>query len=173
MLYAATDQQGAFAETLARLRPSPRIRAMSFPGDENHMNVGSVPAEWRINRRMAEVRFDGPLPFLDVDDPATHTYLSDALESVLRPRGIDLLDVSHVRGSDRIVTRAISEHAYVLTDSDGTLQFSGLRYMSRVGDFECWAIFDGTSAEPGQVQVIDKTDPALLEVARVFDLTIH
>ncbi|WP_415079137.1 RES domain-containing protein [Microbacterium sp.] len=46
VLYAATHPDGAFAETLARFRPTAAIRALPREADEHFMEVGAVPADW-------------------------------------------------------------------------------------------------------------------------------
>ncbi len=49
----------------------------------------------------------------------------------------------------------------------------GLRYTSRLGDYECWAIFEGVAIIDRVDNAIAKDDARLLAVARAFDLTIH
>lgn len=173
VMYAATDPSGSYAETLARLRPSARMRALSQAGDEGFMSVGSVPAEWRMNRALVAIHPVQPAPFLDVEATETHTYLTEVMAPVLTSLGIEHLDVARVRGANRLVTRAIALHAYVAMDEDGELLYSGIRYMSKVGDFECWAIFGGTEVAEGRRLTVEKNDPHLARVAQQFDLTIH
>lgn len=69
VLYAASSPEGAYAETLARLRPTARVTALPRESDEHFMAVGAVPAEWRTRRLMTVFSLDDPLPFLDVDSP--------------------------------------------------------------------------------------------------------
>lgn len=173
VLYAASKPSGAFAETIARMRPTARMQALSMDGDFGYMTVGSVPAEWRMQRRLVEVHLDEPAPFLDVDAAATHTFLTEKMAPVLTAMGIDNLDVSHVRGSNRLLTRAIAQFAYVQQDSEGRLAFSGIRYESKVGTHECWAVFGGTEFSEGRKISIEKADPDLTRVAKDFGLTIH
>jgi hypothetical protein len=54
------------------------------------------------------------------------------------------LDVSTVRGSNRLLTRAIASWAYHATDESDEAKYSGIKYVSRLGHHECWAVFDGT-----------------------------
>ncbi|WP_150463200.1 RES family NAD+ phosphorylase [Nesterenkonia ebinurensis] len=93
VLYAATDAEGAFAETLARFRPSPAMRALPRERDEHFMEPGAVPADWRTRRRLVEFSLSDPLPFVDVDHPETHTALITALNGDLAVLGHDDLDV--------------------------------------------------------------------------------
>jgi len=149
------------------------MRALPPEEDEHLMAVGAVPADWRTRRRMSTFALLEPLPFLDVDSPETHTFLTKAMASELKSHGIENLDVSILRSSNRFLTRAIAEWAYVASEDDGTPLYSGLRYESRLGPFECWAIFAGSTVVPQQTVAIQKTDDALLRVARTFDLTVH
>ncbi len=173
VLYAATKPKGAFAETLARFRPTASMRAIPPEGDEPLMAVGAIPADWRTKRLLASFSLEDPLPFLDVDNPKTHTYLTDQMAAQLEVLEVANLDVATVRGSNRFLTRAISTWAYVAGDEDGVPMFSGLRYESRLGSYECWAIFDGTPVGRVDAQAISKTHDDLLSVARTFDLSIH
>lgn len=84
--------------------------------------------------------------------------------------GVGTLDVATMRGPDRRVTRAVASWLYARTNDDGTPQFSGLRYGSRLGAYECWAIFDGTEVEPvAEERIADQSD--LRQVMDVFGLS--
>lgn len=172
VMYAASDPRGAYAETIARLRPTARMRALDH--DPAFMSPGSVPADWRLRRNLVEIGLKQPAPFLDVEAPETHTYLGETMAASLALLGVDNLNVSDVRGANRLVTRAISLFAYVHIDQeDGELAYSGIRYISKLGDHECWAVFDGTDFEITRRRTIEKTDPDLLRVAETFGLTVH
>lgn len=95
------------------------------------------------------------------------------LQPLLQELGYDEIDVPAVRGRDRFLTRSIASWAFTQTDEDGSPSYSGLRYGSRLGDYECWAIFSGTALGARREFAIHKDDDALLEIARVFDLTVH
>lgn len=137
------------------------------------MAAGSIPADWRTRRLLTRFQLDDSLPFLDVDAPATHSYLTEAMAPVLTALGMPNLDVGIVRGPNRFNTRAISTFAYVAKLEDGSAKYSGLRYGSRLGTWECWAIFEGTQIGRNSSNAIAKTESALERVARTFDLTIH
>jgi hypothetical protein len=173
VLYAATNPEGAFAETLARFRPTAAMRAIQFEVDEHLMAVGAIPADWRTRRQLVEFGLDDPLPFLDVDQPATHTFLTEVMAEQLDAMHVDNLDVAAIRGADRFLTRAIAEWAYVASDTEGRFLYSGIRYGSRLGPWECWAIFRGAEVIKPRAIAIQKTNPAIANVARAFDLTIH
>jgi hypothetical protein len=149
------------------------MRALPPESDEALMAVGSIPADWRTRRQLVEFALDSPLPFLDVDHPETHTHLTERMATQLDALSIQTLDVAALRGADRFLTRAISEWAYVATDDNDDFIYSGIRYGSRLGPWECWAIFAGTDLSPTRRTAISKTNDDLLRVARSFDLTIH
>ncbi len=169
VLYASTHIEGCYREVLARLRPAPGMS--SLDEDRGHMRAGNVATSWRENRRRFAIAVPDALPFVDVEHQDTWTVLEAAMTM---PPGVLHLDVGHVRGPDRTLTRAISTWSYAQTDDEGKPLYSGLRYLSRTGDFECWAIFDGTNVlETAPVGELKKDDPALVRVARDYRLTLH
>lgn len=173
VLYAATRAEGAFAETLARFRPTAAIRALPREADEHFMEAGAVPADWRTRRQIVQFSLEDPLPFIDVDHPASHAFLVAAIPTQLAALGYDTLDVASLRGKDRFLTRYIAEWLFGQVDEDGRFLYSGIRYGSRLGDYECWALFQGVSIVREDTVAIDRTDARLLRVARDFDLSVH
>lgn len=175
VLYASTQEEGCFAETLARFRPAPRWSGLSHNGDNHLMNVGAVPADWRIRRVVVNISLDDPLPFVDVESLATRTWLTNELATDLISMGINHpLDVDDVRGKNRRLTRLIAHHIYTRTDiDDETPLYSGIRYVSRVGNHECWAIFDGVDIEDSELFSIEKENSALQTFAQEAGLIIH
>ncbi len=170
VLYCCTQLEGCYRETLARLRPSPRAADLDEDSDNHFMRAGCVAASWRDARRIFTISLDDAAPFIDVEAPETRSHFDDVLGSMLEHH----LDVSDVRGRDRLLTRAIAEWAYAQLDEDGDGVYSGMRYMSRHGDYECWAVFNGTPVvESGPPTAIEMTDPVLLRVARDFGLSIN
>lgn len=126
-----------------------------------------------MRRQLARFSLAHPLPFLNVDSPDTHTFLTEVMAAQLEALGIHNLDVSVVRGPNRFVTRAIAEWAYVAVDDDSYPKYSGLRYESRLGPHECWAIFSGVQLTDTKFEAIPRTNPHISSVARSFGLTIH
>lgn len=170
VLYTATDLVGCYREVLARLRPAPGMVDLDEV-DGGHMGASNVAASWREARRTFMLSLIDPLPFVDVEHQATWNAVEADIP--LLP-GMDHLDVGQVRGSNRLLTRSIALWAYSRTDELGDPLYSGLRYVSRTGDFECWAVFDGTKvAELGPSMGVLKGDEALLSVAADYGLTIH
>jgi hypothetical protein len=87
----------------------------------------------------ATIRLVDPLPFLDVEAPETHEFLSEVLSSDLVGLGYEQpLDLSAVTNQDRRLSRLIAEFAYTATEVDGTPLYSGIRYTSRIAsEWEC------------------------------------
>jgi hypothetical protein len=173
VLYTATDPRGAFAETISRFRPTASMLALPPEEDEHLMAVGSIPADWRNRRLLVRLELVEPLPFLDVERTETHTFLTAQLAPTLEALDIPNLDIATVRGPNRFVTRAIAEWAYAAKDDDDNFLYSGLRYESRLGPHECWALFSGTRIAVIEEMAISKTHTDLLAVARDYGLTVH
>jgi len=169
VLYLSSTAQGCYAETLARLRPTATMRALLKDEDPEFMVCGAVPRDWRTRRLQLAVTVAGSLPFLDVEHPRTHEYLTAALAEQLSGFGITQLDVSDVRGRNRLLTRAIASWAYAASDVDGPV-YSGIRYLSRLGEHECWAVFDGTPIAELERTTIELTNPAFTTVVDEFGL---
>lgn len=173
VLYAATDRQGAYAETVARLRPSTAMRLLRPEAGEHFMEPGAVPADWRTRRRMVRFGLEEPFPFVDLDDAQTHTFLMDQLAAELQQLGIDELDVAVVRSNNRRLTRTLARWVYTAADEYGVLRYGGIRFRSRLGEHELWAIFDGGSLTNQEELSIERDDSDLLAVANNFGLSVH
>lgn len=119
VLYFATDLEGAYAETLARFRPSPAIRKHVAEQDPGFMMVGGVPRDWRDKRTIAKAVLSDPLPFLDVESPHTHEVLTTAMAAELVDLGEGVIDVASVRGRSRLLTRAIASWTFDQRDAAG------------------------------------------------------
>lgn len=172
ILYAATDAAGCYAETLARFRPSAAVRAAVEEEDPRFMICGGVPADWRDRRLEVKLAVDDALPFLDVEHEATHEHLTTAVAREMAALSIEVIDVSVIRGPNRLATRAISAWAYSAEDEDGNLRYSGIRYMSRLGEHECWAVFEGTTVREIARKPITRNNPAMQEVASAWGLNL-
>lgn len=174
VLYASSAVRGCFAETLARYRvdlSSPV--AIAAAKDTGFMPPGGVPASWREDRRKFMIGVLDPLPFVDIEHEHTRSVMERELPLVLARFKLDHLDIPTVRGADRRLTRALAEWAYTRTDEQGKPLYSGIRYMSKHGDYECWAIFAGTGVELYAAEAVEKDDVDLRAVANTFNLTIH
>lgn len=173
VLYAATEILACYAETLARFRPTPRIRDL-LKHEKGFMVAGGIPQDWRLQRQIAVIEPRDCLPFLDIEHPDTQAHLSEVLAGELVGFGYDdNLDISAVCNMDRRLSRAIALYAYSTTDPTGDFVYSGVRYCSRLNpDWECWAIFD-----PGRLHLVEQrailiSDPDLEKVAEMWDLRV-
>lgn len=171
VLYAGTTVEACYAETLARFRPTPRIREL-LKDEEGFMVAGGIPQDWRLQRSIATLRLDDPLPFLDVEAPETQEFLSDELAGDLVVLGYDdPLDLAAICNRDRRLSRAIAVYAFTATETDGSPTYSGIRYMSRIASgWECWAIFQDTHVELVDQRSIELHDPDLQKIAELWKL---
>lgn len=173
VMYFASDLEGAYAETLARFRPSPKIRKYVAEQDPHFMMVGGVPRDWRDKRTIAEAVLRDPLPFLDVESAHTHEVLSSAMAAELVELGEGVIDVASVRGRNRLLTRAIASWAFEQRDAAGHPVYGGLRYLSRVDTrFECWAVFEGAEFRETKTSPIDPQATELVSTAELYQLRI-
>ena len=135
------------------------------------MRAGNVAASWRENRRRFALSLPDALPFVDVEHQDTWNTLE---ADIAMPASVHHLDVSHVRGADRLLTRAIAAWVYSQTDAEGAPLILRRALLSRTGDFECWAIFDGTTVlEVAPAGELSLHDEALQRVAGAYGLTLH
>lgn len=175
VIYCATQLQTSFAEVLSPFRrvPSTRIN-IDHEIDRGFMIQGGIPADWRKTRAIFLIDCVEPLPFLDIEDPQTLAFLDIDLAEELNEIGVySPLDIALIRGSNRRITRAISAWAANQVDEEGAFIYSGIRYKSRLGDWECWAIFEETEMKIVKTLEIDRANPDLLVIAELFQLTIH
>lgn len=171
VLYCSTELRTCYMETLSRFRPTARIRAAVADDESNGFMVcGGVPADWRSRRVKVCVELTDPLPFLDIESLQSHEYLTTELATDLAQLGVPLLDVAAVRGPDRQLTRAIAAWTFRAGLDEGAPRFGGIRYLSRIGDHECWAVFDGAVITEITRDTISLADPDLLAVADQFEL---
>ncbi|RIR81952.1 RES domain-containing protein [Mycobacteroides abscessus] len=173
IIYFGTTVRGCFAETVSRYRPTATMRKLvNSAGDQGFVVCGGVPKDWRDQRTIVEARLIDPLPFIDIDHPQTHEYLTEAIADELSGLGVSTLDVGNIRGHNRLITRAASSWAYWANDANG-MKYSGIRYMSRViPDEECWAVFEGTDINEESRRSIAINDPDLAELADMWGLRI-
>lgn len=175
VLYAATQPEGAFAETTAHFRPKAsliaKVEAAANDGEAPPPS-GVLDASWRARRMLRSFQTVDALPFVDIEAPETHTYLTLHAARLLDSLHITSLDVPMMRGRSRWLTRGLAEWVYNSRDDAGDALFAGVRYVSRLGDYECWAIFDGTDVEQLTEQRVGIDNPALVTVAERHGLTL-
>jgi hypothetical protein len=113
------------------------------------------------------------LRFLDVEALATRQLLRSDLAPILAYYRCPDLDVATVRGADRRLTRWIAKWAFEARDESGAAEFSGIRYLSRLNTaWECWAVFHDVDIVEKEREPITRQNPALLSIAKSFELTV-
>ncbi len=158
VMYAATTDQGAYTETVQKFRVNAETAAAAKRTQPDLMTAGSLPADWREHRRLHSFTIRNGLPFVDVDDTRSHTALTHHLAGDLAALGYSNLDVSVVRSEHRLLTRLIATWVYLQEDSSGTPAYSGIRFVSKLGDHECWALFEGVPVADIQSTLIPLPD---------------
>lgn len=173
-MYAASTPTGAFVETLQSFRPTTAARAAVARDAPGPMIAGSVPRDWRERRRLARLTLEEPSPFINVESSDAWPVLEDALAPELSLLGVSHIDVRTVRGSNRlVVTRLLARWAYLASLASGEPAYGGVRYMSKLGPFECWAIFDGVQWNPAGQTRITRQDAAYHEACALLELVPH
>lgn len=171
VLYLAAHPSAAFAETIARFRPSLETTAR-IGGQAGR---GIVSREWRAARRIGATVVYAELPFVDLEHADTLQALRPILAPVAARLGLEDIDLSAVAGPQREVTQEAGLHIYQQRDAAGRPLFAGLRYLSRLNArWECWAIFtDRVRQRRLKVDLISADDPHLYEAARLLSLAIQ
>lgn len=177
-LYFGSTVEVCFVETLGRFRPDPKLAALvGSDWQSNHMmGPGNIPADWRSSRVIVRVGLEQPLPFVDIFATDTIAELGsrpDVMASLLQ-LGVHDLDLGDIAGKDRRVTRFLAQYLADLRDGDDHPVFSGIRYVSRLGEhLECWAVFEGTELVELERISIEKNAPELINVASRYQLMVH
>jgi hypothetical protein len=180
VIYCATRPAGAFGETIAPFRKSPRTLAgLKQVNDDEPLDLdlegGIVLEDWRLEHRLGSTRLDDNLLFADFTDAQAITILREALASWLVRFGLEDFDLSTITSQQRRVTQEAARYAYELVNS-GLTVFAGIRYMSRLNrDWELWAIFhDRMIHTPEEISETIRHDaPGLVQAASVLDLEIE
>ena len=102
-----------FATQESPFQPTPKIREIVKGEKDGFMVTGGITRDWRLQRTKARIVIVDALPFLDVEDPATHAHLSEVLSGQLVALGYESedLDFSDICNRDRRLSRAIAEYA--------------------------------------------------------------
>jgi hypothetical protein len=137
------------------------------------MALGEVPADWRHRRLAVRVQYPQSDQFLDVEHIDTRERLRAELGHILVGLGHEDLDVATIRGGDRRLTRWISDWAYHYAGDQVSTRLAGIRYVSRLGDWECCAVYDDIAIQTVVTrQPIRRENPALLRIANAFGLRV-
>ena len=105
--------------------------------------------------------------------PTTHAYLTRNVARILSDIGVNSLDIATVRGPNWFLTKSLAAWLYAQTDEHARSLYSGIRYGSRLGPHECWAIFDGTAVGLIREVTVEADSPAFRTVAAAFGLAPH
>lgn len=172
--YMATQREGCYGETLAPLRPDPRVRAALNHEDEGLMLVGDVPADWRKRRVAIRATFPNDRLFVDVEAAETRAVLTQELAWVLELAGLDDIDVAAIRSRDRRLTRWISQWVWQKRLDEYQPNYAGIRFCSKLNtDWECWAVFADATPHEQERRPVLLQDEALQRVAALFSLNMY
>lgn len=177
VLYAATEREGAYIETLATFRPDPTVFAVldSIDADPKDPSPprGVVPNEWFKSRQMGVGTLHGS--FVDLGAAETLAELRSRLAAVLVHYTISDLDGAAIRLSvPRGFTQEISRTVYEMTIKDGERKWGGIAYQSRLGDdLQNWAMFEPNQPRNQHVENLDRTDPALTTALTILGLELQ
>lgn len=172
VLYAASERQAAFMETVQDFRPALRdlalVQSLLPSGDiDLPLPIGRVPAAY-FGKRIAAFRLDHTQRWLDLRSPQMHAFLRGALASELVTAGYSgAFNFGEIIGSDYTITRLISRWSY-------DAGYGGIAYPStHDGSLSCWAIFDRASVTlVGTVEPIRRDDPDLIAAVDLFGLVL-
>lgn len=152
VLYASSQRFGAFVEALAPYRPHPALlearRQTAGAAQAEGLAPGTLPVRWVALRTIGEARPGGV--FADVGHSRSLRLLRDRLGADALRWGIDELDAAAIRiSAPRALTQAVSRFVFECAADDGSAQFAGIRYRSRLGDeIDNWAIFERRAEPP-------------------------
>jgi hypothetical protein len=109
VIYCATRPVGAFGETVARYRKSPRLLAglQEIEDDEPldpELGGGIVPEEFRLKRTLGTTRLSDNLLFADFAEGETFTILREELANWLVRLELEDFDLSTVTSKQRRAT---------------------------------------------------------------------
>jgi hypothetical protein len=180
IIYCVTRPAGAFGETTARYRKSPRLLAglQEIADDEPldpELEGGIVPEEFRLKRTLGTTRLSDNLLFADFAEGKTLTILREELADWLVRLELEDFDLSTVTSKQRRLTQEAACYVYELADSSHT-NLAGIRYLSRLNsNWELWAIFhDRMDHVVDEVAgEIRQDDPELQETSCVLGLTVE
>jgi RES domain len=180
VVYCATRAAGAYGETIATYRQSPRLlaelrRVKDDKPLDRELEGDLVPEDFRSKRVLGITRLSKDLRFADTSDGATLTVLRAELAEHVVDLGLDDFDLSAITSSQRKLSQEVARYIYELAD-EGHTNFAGIRYLSRLhAPWELWAIFyDRMKHFPVQVAgTIAADDQELEEAANILGVKIE
>ena len=173
VIYAATTRRCCFLETLDTFRPDRALlqRLLAMGPSAFTPQSGLIPDSY-FDRLLAPLRLQPGLRWLDARLSAPQTAVALSRDPIIA-KSLPTLGYGarfkpgDLVGSDRALTQTIARWAF----DQG---FAGIAYScSHDPSLDCWAIFEGPHVRPaGAPHPIDPTDPDLIAVAQLFELTI-
>jgi hypothetical protein len=73
---------------------------------------------------------------VDVESPATQTFITANAAALLRTHNVENIDASSVRGPSRPLTRRIASWNYEQTGERDAFEYGGISYASRLGEYK-------------------------------------
>jgi hypothetical protein len=183
VLYACGVRLGAFAEKLANFRPDQDVvdELDEIAGDDADVEsvpAGSVQVEWIEKTLMVGTATTFGV-FAQVGTSRSLAYLRKELIHRALHHGLHDIDGDVIRRkAPRRFTQEISQLIYACTGEYGEPAFSGVSYLSRLGDdFPNWAIFEPSGGapvplEPDDGKRIERDDDDLLAAVELLELTL-
>lgn len=176
--YFGTTLAACFAETISVFRPNSTLTRLVADEwqSQGWFRPGVVPSHWRERRVVVRMGVGEARSFVDIDHHDTLAALNSdrKLLADLTRYGISEIDLGTIAGNDRRPTRLIADHFHNMTDDDGRPLWGGIRYSSRLGaGWECWAVFERTAMIEIERTRIDRAQPDLVAVAKIFGLEVE
>jgi len=172
VLYASSQREGAFAETLARFRIDLHVAAEQHAIERDSKDAGYaeplardvVPIEWTETRLLGIARHAGG--FVDLSHSDSLAHLRAALAERVLHYGLDDLDAGDIRRrAPRRLTQEVSRYVCEHGHDDPGAAVAGVRYLSRLGDdLVNWVIFEPNEPTDATSEPIDRDDEALRTV---------
>ncbi|MEU6070704.1 RES family NAD+ phosphorylase [Streptomyces sp. NPDC047082] len=176
VLYCSSHQDACYAEELVALRVHPdfELDARQDWQDANEPAPHVIVRDWTSKRTMLRLEVPKYCRFLDVDDDITLKVLTARLSSRLAELGVDEqpLTSAHTRGSDRRITRAITEWTLDQQTPEGSPRIHGITYRSNYAQRQCWAIYESTPVKVLETSYVYPESPPLLNVSREYRLRV-
>lgn len=165
-LYGAGTRRGAYIESLAYANYQPtKIPVHSiFPDLDpeedpiaeewralSHMSPSNIPANWRVSRRIVDIRLCNRGYWVDISAAETVGALRRSAPNWAAGAYLDnpmLIDLAALTGADRSLTCAAAQWLAKQPVEDGK-EICGVHYISKHGaDISCWALW--VPVAPGQ-----------------------
>lgn len=173
-LYCADQRVTCLREVLADLRPNAKAvadfaRFFGAMGRGGLTVAGVVSAEWRRANVLVAADFSlqqGDL--VDLDEPVVRERLGHQHAALLHRFGMRHLNVSEIRGKNRIITQTIARALF----AEGC---AGVCFRSNLDNQPCYALFEGRAsltAAVAPVSLIENVDE-LIRVCGEYGLILR